>query len=395
MRCRVGVLDNKLGTAARRSAFAVLRARLPVWLHDAPHSATDGNLRLVHVGNRHRGRDFVERLYGVYQPGTRLGSAWVGPAWNGRGERVPEHDLLLLETSRLYGQAYRRAGFITVPEWVEFGREVVADEKQRYAGAGKSLRCDLKALRRSPLEAVISSDPAQFDLFHRHMYLPHMATRFGAASIEKPRSKLWRDFRAGFLLLLKCHERFVAGALVRVDGDTARETTLGVLEGEDEILRLGVSGAIDYHLHAWAAANGKRFLGVGHTRPFPADGVFFNKRKWQMSVMADADGVTDFTLKMRKAAVFPLEVYERCPLVYSGSAGLGVLAAHRSGRPLDLDEVLARIRRYWTDGLHSLILVCPGGLRPGVAEAVRERRGAGVHLCTALEQALEIYRERA
>ena len=73
-------------------------------------------------------------------------------------------------------------------------------------------------------------------------------------------------------MLLKENQRSIAGAIVKVDKSTVTEVTLGVRDGSDEYLKIGVSGIIDYHLHEWAADHHKNYINVGHTRPFPLDG---------------------------------------------------------------------------------------------------------------------------
>jgi hypothetical protein len=62
----------------------------------------------------------------------------------------------MMETNRLRASYFRRAGFFTIPEWVEFGRQVVPDQKLRYRGASKSLKSDLNKIRNSRFSVVIT-----------------------------------------------------------------------------------------------------------------------------------------------------------------------------------------------------------------------------------------------
>jgi len=382
-----------LGRAfAKKLAFALLRAKQPVWLFDATSAASGSRLRVIHVGAASRGKEFVRLLFGTYPTPARLGDRWMRPA-PGRGSAAfPHHDLLLTEINRLYAPRYRAGGFVTVPEWVEFGRPIVADAEQRYAGASKSLRCDLAAIRETDYRVVTTTERADFELFREDMYLPHLVERFGDDAIRKPRARLLRDFQHGFLMLVLKGDRALAGAIARVDGDIVSETTFGAPPSVNGMLNVSTSGLIDYHLQQWSADRGKRFLRVGHTHPFPGDGVYFNKRKWQMSIMPDEDGVMDMAVKVQRIASFPLEILESAPFVFSARRGLGVLAVHRSERALDPDETRKQVKRFWTDGLRSMILICPAGFRSGVAAPLDEPRFSGIHLCSDLERALDVYR---
>ena len=378
---------------ARRAAFALLRAVQKVTLYEGSTVISGRPLRLLHVGNPRRGRHFVARLVGKEPAGRRLGHALVRPV-PGRPHRGQEGcDALLVEINRLYAPAYRRAGFFTIPEWVEFGCRVVGDPAIRYAGARKSLKCDLRALRAAGLQVVLSRRPEDFRFFVDRMVRPHASARFAGAAISKDEARMRRDFKAGFLLLLERGGSRVAGALVRVDGERVSETTFGALDGSEDVLKAGASAALDHTLHDWAAEHGMREINVGHTRPFPDDGVFFNKRKWLMSVLPDDDGVMDHALLWQGPEELALEALAASPFIYEAGSGLGALVVRHAPRPLDADGAVKAVRLHWTEGLRSMILVCPQGFEAGSRDRVRELHGGGVHLCTGLEEALGCYME--
>jgi len=278
-----------------------------------------------------------------------------------------------------------------IPEWVEFQRHVEPDPRRRYQGASNSLKMDLRSIRRAPFETVITTDAADLRYFFDRMYLPYIQSRFGTETIRKSYQRLRRDFRAGFLMLLHHEGEAVAGALVRLSGRTVRLTTLGVLDGSMQVLRSHVSGALDYYLHAWAADHGMQTINVGHTRPLPQDGVFFNKRKWQMAIMPDRDGVTGLALRWRGPDPPFLEVLDQRPLVYEGKAGLGVLCVWRSEPRLDTLRGAHLVRQHWTNGLSSFIGVCPQGFDDRVERDLNKTFGGAVRLCSDLRSAMSIY----
>lgn len=385
---------ERLRWAAKKLAFSVLRARQPVQLFDGRQSASGLSLRVLHVGDPFRGRYFIERLYGCYPECRLIGQSLIGPSPRLVSTPSVEYDVRLIEINRLFIEAFRRAGYFVIPEWVEFGRAVVDNEDSRYAGASKSLRTDLRAIRRSGFEVSISRESTDFERFYETMYQPYIAARFGQRLIAKSRRKLRKDFRAGFLMFLKQGGTAVAGAVVRVDAPTVNLTTLGVLNGSESLLKSYVSGALDYYLHAWAAGHGMRHIRVGHTRPFPGDGVFFNKRKWQMTISPDHDGVMNVALKGVGPERAMIDVLEGNPFVYQGRLGLGVLCVHVVDRRIDANEARSLLKRYWTEGLSSFIAICPRGWEPGVVEQMRDWRGPNVHMCDSLKSAVDVYRNQ-
>jgi hypothetical protein len=395
MRGRARESGNGIRWTLRQLAFRLARLRQPVRCFDSIHPISGRRLRVLHVGNPRRGRYFIEALYDEEIEGRLRGHTLVGVGVPARRDRVPACDIELVEISRLSDRQFARAGYLVIPEWVEFGRAVVTSEDQRYARASKSLKSDLQAVRRADFETSVSRDVKDFELFYREMYLPFSRARFGDSLIEKSRRRLLRDFRSGFLLLLRRGVQPLAGGIVRVDGAHVDLTTIGVWRGSDEILRSRVSAVIDYHLHDWAAANAKSYIGVGHTRPFPRDGVYFNKRKWMMEIEPDRDGVMAMALRWHAPEELLVDVFKELPLVYYATRGLGVFCVHAPGRTMQYNEARKLVRRYWTAGMSNLIAVCPNGFSPSVVDQVREECGSGVHLCTDFPTALRAYQGAA
>lgn len=372
----------------KRLVFLFLRLRQEITLYEGTVHGVDHKLRLVHVGNAARGRAFIQGLFGGHIPRHwRLGVrfSWfppqgIPPAWR-------PCDLLLVEANRLYAGHFRKAGFFTVPEWVEFGRRVVADPALRYLGAAKSLKSDLNKIRGSRFTVDITRDLQDFDAFYETMYLPHARQRFGESAIIKGKRILEKDFQSGFLLLLKDDGQAVAGALVREEDDVITETTLGVLSGADNVLRMGVSGAIDYHLLDWAAAHRKTVMKVGHTRPFPYDGVYRNKRKWLMAVTPDPDGVMDMAVQIRRFDRAMAAVLRQWPFVFQTAKGLALLCGHDGLAQADKKEIKRLVQHHTVEGLHDVIVVSAAGYRKEAVQVIRKNHLPKVHLFTDIGQA--------
>ena len=384
--------DPSVRWNSRQAAFALLRMWQPVHRYEGPHSGAGGRLRAVHTGDPCRGSYLIEALYGDAARREACGRTIVSPSARKPNDAASDCDLELIEISRLYVGRYIRAGYFVIPEWVEFGRRVIESEEDRYADARKSLKSDLRAVRRAGLEVRTTRDRGDFELFYREMYLPFTRARFGAGMIEKSRRRLRREFRRGFLLLLLRDHGPVAGGIVAIEGSTVRLTTIGVWQGSAEILRERVSAAIDYHVHDWAAKHKKQYIGVGHTRPLPRDGIYFNKRKWQMEIGPDLDGVMNIALKWKGSEHMFLDVFQHVPFVYQGERGLGVLCVRPSEHRLQCNEARKLIRTHWTTGLRSLIAVCSQGFAAEVVERMREEHGPVVHLCADLVTAMHVYR---
>lgn len=372
----------------KKLVFLFLRMRQEIRLYEGKHYGTGHRLRLVHVGNAQRGRAFIQSIFGHIPRYRRLGTCFsLSPL-----RRIPSSwspcDILMVETNRLQASYFRRAGFFTIPEWVEFGRQVVPDPELRYRGASKSLKSDLNKIRNSRFSVVITKKTDDFNAFYEKMYLPHVSQRFGKGAIFKGKRVLKKDFRAGFLLLLRDDRHPIAGALVREEGDIITETTIGVLSGADEILRMGVSGALDYHLFDWAAAHNKKFLKVGHTRPFPNDGVFRNKKKWLMAISPDRDGVMDMAIQIRRLDRAMATILQQWPFVFQTSRGLAVFCGHDGNGRNSKKEINRLVQHHAVEGLQDLIIISAKGYRDNSLSISCAKNSPEVHLFLDIHQAV-------
>lgn len=369
----------------KRLIFLFLRIRQDIVLYEGVPHESGQVLRLVHIGEANRGRAFIEGLFGHVPQRKAIGRAfcWSWP------RRLPPAalpcDLLLVETNRLRAGHFRRAGFFMVPEWVEFGRQVVADLASRYRGASKSLKSDLNKILSSRFSVAVTRDARDFEAFYDEMYLPHARQRFGEAVIIKGKRSLRKDFHAGFLLLLKDGDKAIAGALVREEGSVITETTLGVLAGADAFLRMGVSGAIDYHLLDWAATHNKTFLKVGHTRPFPRDGVYRNKRKWLMAVSPDLDGVMDMAVQIRRFDRVMATIFRACPFVFQTPRGLAIFCGHDGPLPAGKEEIDELVQSHAVEGLRDLIIASATGFREDARPIRDEKNLPAVYLFAGVD----------
>jgi len=382
--------NHTLGLFGKKAVFALLRATQEVAFYESKQKGSGNTLKLLHVGDFSRGRDFIERLYGYLPEGQVIGKRFAWPNPDCIDSFNIDHDVVMIEINRLYAEKFRHAGYLTIPEWVVFGREVVKNPEARYAEAHKSLKSDLNKIRRSDLQIFITKNHEDFSLFYEKMYLPYVLKRFGDRMIAKSRRRLKRDFLSGFLMLVRHEKKSIAGALVRIDDDQVTETTLGVLDGAEEFSKMGVSGLIDYHLHEWAAANNKSFINVGHTRPFPLDGIFFNKRKWLMSVMPDYDGVMDMAVKFSRENKRIAAALKNYPFVFQNRSGLGIFYTHIGPGKVSMGEIRKIWRQLWVKGLEHLIILSPQGYQEKAIAKARKLFGQNIRLLTKIGQAVEL-----
>jgi hypothetical protein len=295
----------------------------------------------------------------------------------------------MVEINRLLVRPYLRSGFFPIPEWIEFGRTVVGDPSLRYTEASKSLKSDLNRISRSDFDISITNSEGDFNLFYDAMYLPYVINRYGPERITKSKRCLKKIFKRGFILFLNGPRGPVAGAIVSIERDHITETAIGVRDGSETIFKTGVSGLLDFYIHQWAADNGKRFINVGHTRPFPLDGVYFNKRKWLMSVLPDEDGVMNLAVKFNMSSFKTASVLESFPFLFQTGKGLNILCSIDNKRAMTIPIVKSAFRRFWSAGIDRLIMLAPACFDQRVLTFAAEKIGPELALVSNLYAAIE------
>ena len=392
MQTKIYLNNNELLILAKRTCFSIMRAYHEMSVYRGRQLTTDRELNVLNVGDTERGRDFIERLFGYVPERILIGKClvWSLPE---RLKRIDKKfDIVMVEINRLFARRFRQAGYFTIPQWVEFGREINKDPQKRYADASKSLKSDLNKIRRSNLRGLISRDLNDFNFFYERMYRPHILRRYADTMIAKSRKRLTKIFLNGFLLILKKADQPVAGALVKVDDDVITESCIGVFEGKKEFLQCGVSGLMDYHLQEWAAANSKRFINVGHTRPFPLDGVYFNKRKWLMSILPDSDGVMSMAFKPHIRPNEAAAILTSYPFIYQTKDTLFCLVCiYCNINDFSMELIHELWKRYWTSGLKCIVVFAPAGFSPAVVQSAYQRYGGKIRLTTNLSGALKFH----
>jgi hypothetical protein len=267
------------GVAAARSITALFRGRGRL-VRLSGTSAMDGGPLHALVDLGREGEAFWGGLLFAGRPtrtivgetGTRLGILRAGA---GRLDA----DVVLLRHHRLARGAAERAGFITLPSWVETAIDTRGTPEEvlaRGVTQRRTRKSDLRRIEREGLEARVGSRD-DVVTFLREFYEPAARERWGASYVALPGS--WVRQAPGFCQVLWIERRGerLGGALLEPRGSELRDVAVGVRDAEDPY---GVRAAQYYFAIRHAIASGYQRLGLGGSRPVLSDGVLRTKFKW-------------------------------------------------------------------------------------------------------------------
>jgi hypothetical protein len=195
----------------------------------------------------------------------------------GRGRL--DADIVLIRIHRLARTAAERAGFITMPSWVDTyidTRGTLDDVLTRSPVGRRTLKSDLRRIAREGLEPRLGSGD-DVTAFLRELYEPFTRARWNTSYVPLPPSWVRQAPRFCQVLWIERGGERVGGALLEPRGTELRDVAVGVRDRDDPY---GVRAAQYYFAIRHAIAHGYRQLALGGSRPVLSDGVVRTKRKW-------------------------------------------------------------------------------------------------------------------
>jgi len=250
-----------------------------------------------------------------------------------------------------------RAGAIVLPFYVQLIVDVNGcwdDLRLRFHRSVR--RSVFRQIRKFGYEYEVSNCWRDFEEFYLEMYAPTLAQRKGELASPKPKREAGQIFKHGGVLhLVKRDGRYVAGALVRPIDSMLCGELLGVLHGDEQLVREGSLGAAIYAVVHWANRNGYQKVDMGGVVPRLNNGVFQAKRRWGATVMPSPTMHKQIWIKIHRRTPAVAHFFKENPLITLGPDkrlhGLIVV-----DDPEDVTEDVQQewVSRYATPGLVDL-----------------------------------------
>ena len=131
-----------------------------------------------------------------------------------------------------------------------------------------------RRIRKHAMEFEFRNTKKDLDLFYHKMYHPLLKERHsGSAEFAGYRMLEERLIRGASLLYISIGGKPIAAQIIDKSDDLPRILTFGVLDGSEEIVKMGVHGALYYYVikHFWK--KGYSSIRCGSSMPVVLDGV--------------------------------------------------------------------------------------------------------------------------
>lgn len=213
-----------------------------------------------------------------------------------------------------------RAGAIVLPFYVQMIVDVHGSwDDLRLRFHRHVRRGEFRLIRKFGYEYEVSDRWPDFKAFYRNMYAPTLAQRKGELASPKPKDEAGQIFKYGGVLhLVKRDGRYVAGSLAHAIDSTLHGEMMGVLHGDEQLVREGGLGAVLYAVVHWANCNGYQNVDLGGVVPRLNNGVFQAKRKWGAAVAPSPTVHKQIWIKIHRHTPAVAHFFKENPLITLG-----------------------------------------------------------------------------
>jgi hypothetical protein len=265
-------------------------------------------------------------------------------------------DITIVEANRhLIHQLPNQYAFV-MPVFVEMVLDVQGDWEDVKRRFRKSVRKERQRVEKHGYRYAVSYSDQDFETFYYDMYIPTMKNRHGARAVLMPKNEAYQYFRHGLLFLVERDGQHVCGGVCRLDQDTVRFIVIGVVNGDQQLIKEGAIGALNYFRIQWANQSGYKAVDLGYCRPFMTT-LFHNKRKWGTAAKAPLDLKQRIWIKLQRNTPTVYRFMKDNPcLVMNEKYQLYWLVTTDNSEAAKAEHELEWRKEYETPGLKGLLI---------------------------------------
>jgi hypothetical protein len=298
-------------------------------------------------------KSYLETLiFGSSFRSRYLGQAWLWKAFKDVPEAAANCSLIIAEVHELHLHLMGDQCGIVIPAWIRGS----ADLPRAPEGAQReSTKKILRTIKKQEMEYEVASDQKSFDHFYDQMYVPHTRARHGATVHLSTRQVAKESFDLGELLLIKRQGEYVAGKLIKYEGDTAFVNYSGVQDGRMDLVHDGVLAAAMEFTLQHLEQRAFKTINFGQSRGFMNDGVLQFKKRYGQKIVSTSSH--KFLLRVLKNTKASQAFLQNNPFMFE-QAGKLHGAAFVSDREPPAQHTLDSCQKHFSYPGLSKLLVC-------------------------------------
>ncbi len=255
-------------------------------------------LIIYHLGRTNPPNHFLKKFY-LEKPIIEIEKYIYFWQIKGKLESIEKQGNLAFLRLHKWLAVYIGRDLINIPEMVRLGLDLNKDDAEfEKIFNYRSIKDDLRKIEKYNYTYEISRDPDNVEFFYNNMNVPFIKMRHRHYARLFPMNTVHKFCTEG-ILFIKKDGKYVAGTTLQKMGTTMVTRMVGVLNGDEALLKQSVIAAVYYFLIKFSKENGYKKLDFGGTAPILNDGILWYKSKWGMTIMRDRWDSMRFMLQVR------------------------------------------------------------------------------------------------
>jgi hypothetical protein len=203
-------------------------------------------------------------------------------------EQSKNIDIVMIDMHKFIKYFFKLEKAFLIPVWIKQVLDINKPLDEIINGFRKNTKLtDLRRIRKSGYSYDIFSDLDSLKLFYEKMHMPYIKSRYTDQAEIDDFDVVKKKFKNGELLFIKSNGEYVAAVLCVKKQGCYYWDRIGILNGDEEILKKGALAALLYFAIIRAKNENMKTIDFGNSRPFLSNGVLHYKRKWGSQVCQD------------------------------------------------------------------------------------------------------------
>lgn len=268
-------------------------------------------------------------------------------------------NIIISRASESQAEEYWKKGFIVLPDQIQQELDIKSGTERIEKKFKSILRAFAVNKEVDDLKFETSYNPNDLDFFYEKMYVPLVKSRFKDTGFIYPIKELKEYFASGAIIFVLKGGKRIGGILLTKRNAKLNTVVLGVLGGDEGIIRSGYLPVMYHQAVRFAKENKFDLVNFGGSKPFVMDGVLRFKKKIGAKVLINE------STPIINALYFPpiqstagKSFFDNNQFIIIRKSALAVVSAFTSPDP-EPSEVLRAVRKSLIPGIRKVILISP------------------------------------
>ena len=289
--------------------------RKKVWILEAADTNCVHNDTILFVG-RDLNRDYFGKLFFKNYTHRLIGHRWLWQVFFPKDKIYKNCSFSVMQTKWRMDSFCRSKMMFFVPAWI-YGRVDITSNFDTYLKKNKSVKNNLRKIKKGQFSVEISSDPKAFEEFYFKMHQPYISKRYGEGAINRKYDQMKDLFikHNEILFITKDSQRIAGLMICYLESGMPQLYVLGVRDGDFNWVSQGAISALYLNTIIYFQSKGFKKICLGGTRPFFSDGVLnYKLNNWNMKI-EDYAKESYFLIKQHRASAFAQEFLSENPFI--------------------------------------------------------------------------------